>query len=54
MASRIAATAVQDSEAVISWGGDVEACNVEEVRIGCLAFCAADVWEEKIEEAVEE
>ena len=27
---------------------------MEEVRIGCSASCAADVWEEKIEEAVGE
>ena len=54
VASRIAATAVQDSEATISWGGDVETCDVEEVRIGCSASCVADIWEEKIEEAAGE
>ena len=51
VASRIATTAVQDSEATISWGGEVEPCEVEEARIGCSASCAADVWEEKIEES---
>ena len=27
---------------------------MEEVRIGCSASCAADIWEENIEEAVGE
>ena len=54
IASRIAAIAVQDSEAVILWGGDIEACDMEEVRIGCSASCAADIWEEKIGEVAEE
>ena len=54
IASRIAATAIQDSEATISWGGEVESCEVEEVRIGCSASCSADTWEEKIAEVAEE
>ena len=38
----------------ISWGGKVEKCNVEEVRLGCTASYAAEMWEKKIEEVVEE
>jgi len=51
VASRIAATAIQDSEATISWGGEVETCEVDEVRIGCTASCKADIWEDRIMEA---
>ena len=51
VASRIAATVIQDSEAIISWGGEVGVCEVEKVRIGCTASCVADTWERKIEEA---
>ena len=29
-------------------------CDIEEVRIGCTASCAADIWEEKIEETTGE
>ena len=54
VASRIAAIAVQNSEAIVSWGGEVEMCDVEEVRISCTASCKADTWEEKIEEAAGE
>ena len=54
VASRIAATVVQDSEATISWRGEVELCEVEEVKIGCTAACKADIWEIKIEEAAGE
>ena len=32
----------------------METCEVEEVRIGCTASCAADIWEEKIEEVAGE
>ena len=54
VASRIAANAVQDSEAVISWGGEVEKCNVEEADFGCAASSAADLWVKKIGEAAGE
>ena len=36
------------------WGGEVELYEVEEVRIGYTASCAADIWEKIAEVAGEE
>ena len=54
VASRIATTAVWDTEAVISWGGDAEKCDVEEVNLGCGAACASQIWVERIQAAMDD
>ena len=53
VASRFAATAVWDTEAVISWGGDVEKCDIE-VNLGCGATCASQIRVERIQAAVDD
>ena len=55
--SRIAATAIWDSEAILSWGGEVEECKVEECKVeevdlGCGAACSSQTWE-RIQEAAD-
>ena len=54
VASRIAAAAIGGLVATISWEGEIEICEVEEVELGCGAACESQVWENKIQATVGE